>query len=172
MNFQAGDDLGSGMPAGERAAAPFFRCAGNGIDGGSRHSFYLALLIGSLSNIMVTYYTSFHWMSIPNSSSTRGSAHRKKFGSSWRSMRYFAIGTRPSQVLFRRGKQGGPSKTSALLTAAERAREIADIPCRAAPPGALSARAELGFRSPYGGQIMRAAPSLRPLVMRSAEERA
>jgi hypothetical protein len=42
MNFQAGDDLGSGMPAGERAAAPFFRCAGNGIDGGSRHSFYLA----------------------------------------------------------------------------------------------------------------------------------
>ena len=51
----------------------------------------------------------------------------KKFGSSWRSMRYFAIGTRPSQALFRRGKQGGPSTTSALLTAAERAREIAYI---------------------------------------------
>jgi hypothetical protein len=45
--------------------------------------------------------------------------------------------------------QMGRSKhNSALLTAAERAREIANIPCRATPPGALSARAELGFRSP------------------------
>ena len=42
MNSQAGDDLGSGMPAGEPAVAPFFRCAGNGIDDGRRHSFYLA----------------------------------------------------------------------------------------------------------------------------------